>query len=110
MRKIFVAATLAFMLASCSSNSSSEVPAAKAKTLSKECDAALEPVRIYARAHTDVLTEEVRTEMKARMIKSYDFCTQPELKLFRDVFLSPWAENISEAGSEAGSEVAPKVG
>ena len=108
MRKFFVAATLAFMLASCSSNSSN-MPAVKAKTLSKACDTALEPVRIYAREHTDVLTDEVRAEMKVRMIKSYDFCSQPELKLFRDVFLAPWAESISEAGSETEPNAGSKA-
>jgi hypothetical protein len=105
MRKVLIATMLATILASCSSSAApSELQEIKAKSLSKACDATLEPVRVYARAHTDALTEEVRTELKALMIKSYDSCTQPELRLFRDVFLTPWAESIAEAGSKAGSE------
>jgi hypothetical protein len=53
-------------------------------------------------SHTEALTEEVRAQMKVLLTKSYDFCTQAELKLFRDVFLTPWVESIAEAGSEAG--------
>lgn len=103
MRKVLLVAMLATILTSCSSsNAPSEVPEIKAKSFSKACDAAFEPVRVYARAHTDGLTEEVRAELKSLMIKSYDSCSQQELQLFRDVFLTPWAESIAEAGSQAG--------
>lgn len=105
MRKVFIVAVSALVVASCSSSDAPvKVQPAKATELSATCDAALEPVRIYANAHTDELTEEVRADLKELMIKSYDSCSQSELKLFRDVFLSPWAERIAEAGSEAGSE------
>jgi hypothetical protein len=53
-------------------------------------------------SHTEALTEEVRAQMKVLLTNSYDFCTQAELKLFRDVFLTPWVESIAETGSEAG--------
>lgn len=103
MRKVFAVAVLVTILASCSSNDTpTKVHEVNAKSLSKVCDAALEPVRVYARAHTDVLTEEVRADMKALLTKSYDSCLQSELKLFRDVFLTPWVESIAEAGSQAG--------
>jgi len=102
MRKVFVVIAIAAALASCSSSAPTKVHEYQAKVLSKVCDEALEPVRIYASSHTEAITEEVRAEMKARLTTSYDFCSQAELKLFRDTFLTPWAESIAEAGSKAG--------
>ena len=102
MRKVFVVFALVATLTSCSSSESTKVHEYQAKVLSKVCDEALEPVRIYALSHTEAITEEVRAEMKARLTTSYDFCSQAELKLFRDTFLTPWAESIAEAGSKAG--------
>ena len=103
MRKILIATLLATILTSCSSsNAPSEAPGTKAESLSKACDATFEPVRVYATAHTEAITEEVRTEMKALLTTSYEVCSQAELKFFRDTFLTPWAESIAEAGSKAG--------
>lgn len=102
MRKVCAIIALAVVLASCSSKATTQVPEFQATVLSKVCNEALEPVRAYAMSHTEALTEEVRAQMKVLLTKSYDFCTQAELKLFRDVFLTPWVESIAEAGSEAG--------